>query len=123
MHAQSEDIEAAIAAHLAAPSLVEAVVVGPPNSDYYVQFCRGMLEAVSDQFLPPDLHLTPRQQGQLVGLGLSPPAPGRHASPNWYADMHTGGTAEAVARLMLTVLGEVFGYRGETLELTLVGAG
>jgi hypothetical protein len=81
--------------------------------DVYVQFTPGRegkgvyCEAVSNEFLPPARQLTEEQIARLEELGFEPP----NGTPNFSRSHAAAGPEDLrdLARLMLTVLSEVYG--------------
>jgi hypothetical protein len=82
---------------------------------YYVQLAQNpdyvLVEAVSNQGLPPDRQLTADQEAAMLTLGWTPPEP-PPGQPNWHSKVlwptPTAAGAELAKRLTRTLV-EVFG--------------
>lgn len=82
---------------------------------YYVQLIQNpdelIVEAVSNQGLPPDRQLSTDQEAALLGLGWTPPQP-PPGQPNWFSTVPwptpTAAGTELAHRLTRT-LAEIFG--------------
>ncbi|WP_045744508.1 TY-Chap domain-containing protein [Actinoplanes rectilineatus] len=109
-----EELTEQIADRLPRLATGQVVIVEAPGNRYteLVQLAGGLaLDAVSNEFLPPDGRLGPEQERELAAKGWQPPE--RPSRLNWWLEvpkwpLHSRDAAR-IAELMVSTLRDVYG--------------